>query len=72
MRGNLAASNPDGDMGDDVKYHGDRAMAEINLARRADSPETARAHLRLSAIHLERLRGLARLEQEPSPPVLFR
>jgi hypothetical protein len=50
-------------MADEAKYHSDRAMAEIELASRAPSLETARAHLSLSALHLARLRGLARPRQ---------
>jgi hypothetical protein len=54
-------------MGDEAKYHSDRAMAEIELARRAPSPDAARAHLSLSALHLERLRGLTRARRASSP-----
>ena len=54
-------------MGDEAKYHSDRAMTEIELASRAPSPEAARAHLSLSAFHLDRLRGLARPRQPSSP-----
>jgi hypothetical protein len=59
-------------MGDEAKYHGDRALAEIDLARRAASPEAARPHLSLSAFHLERLRRLARPQQAPSSLLLTR
>jgi hypothetical protein len=57
---------------DEIKYHGDRAMAEIELAVRAVSPQAARSHLSLCALHLERLRRLARREPAPSAPVLAR
>lgn len=57
-------------MGDEAKYHSDRAMAEIDLASRAPSLEAARSHLSVSAVHLERLRGLAQSGQGCS--TLFR
>jgi hypothetical protein len=53
-------------MADEAKYHSDRAMAEIELATRAPSLEAASAHLSSSALHLERLRGLARPRQDSS------
>jgi hypothetical protein len=55
-------------MGDEAKYHTDRAMAEIELAGRAPSLEAARAHLSLSALHLDRLRGLAQPQRASLPP----
>jgi hypothetical protein len=45
---------------DEVKFHSDRAMAEIELASRSADRNAAEAHLRLSALHLERVRALSR------------
>jgi hypothetical protein len=50
---------------DDIKFHSDRAMNELDLASRAIDMRAAEAHLRLSALHLERMRQLA--ETTPSP-----
>ena len=47
--------------GDEIKYHSDRAMAELDLAVRSDHTKAARAHLALSALHLERMRKLSAL-----------
>jgi len=45
---------------DEVKFHSDRAMAEIELASRSVDPSAAEAHLRLSSLHLDRVRALSR------------
>lgn len=58
-------------MGDEAKYHCDRALAEIDLARRAASPEAARSHLSLSALHLDRLRRLSRLQPASSSSLVL-
>ena len=42
----------------DRDYHIDRARAELDWAYRADRDVAAQAHLRLSALHLRRLRDL--------------
>jgi hypothetical protein len=44
---------------DRIKLHADRARDELDLARTALHPDAARAHLGLSALHLDRLRRLA-------------
>jgi hypothetical protein len=36
------------------KYHSERAMAELDMALRAGNADAARAHFRLSSLHLER------------------
>lgn len=46
-------------MGDEVKLHSERAMAELDLALRAPHYNAAQAHLALSALHLERMRRLS-------------
>jgi len=43
-------------MTDPVKIHSERAMAELDLAVRAEHAVAARAHLSLSVLHLERMR----------------
>jgi hypothetical protein len=45
---------------DEVKFHSDRAMAEIDMASRSLDRSAAEAHLRLSSLHLERVRALSR------------
>ena len=49
---------------DDIQFHGDRAMAELDLALRAGCLDAARAHFSLSALHLDRMRSLG---GEPLP-----
>lgn len=44
---------------DQIKLHADRAMNELDLARAAASHRAARAHLALSALHIERLNALS-------------
>ena len=45
-------------MDDEVKFHTDRVMAELDLAARSPDAAAADAHLRISALHLERMRAL--------------
>jgi hypothetical protein len=52
-------------MQDEIKFHSDRAMSELELASRSADMRAAEAHLRLSALHLERMRQLT--ETMPSP-----
>lgn len=51
-------------MQDPVKFHTDRAMDELRLASRNPNPQAARAHLRLSGLHLDALRNLC---SNPAP-----
>ncbi|HEY0625813.1 MAG TPA: hypothetical protein VGD10_03680 [Allosphingosinicella sp.] len=54
--------------GDDpIKYHSDRAQAELDLALRAGSYEAARAHFSLSSLHLDTARDLTH-SRRTSPP----
>jgi len=46
-------------MQDELKFHSDRAMAEIDMASRSLDHTAAQAHLRLSALHLDRVRALS-------------
>lgn len=48
------------DMDDEVKFHTQRAMAEIDLAARSHDSAAAQAHLGLSELHLRRMRELSR------------
>jgi hypothetical protein len=43
---------------DQISYHSSRAMRELDLGLIAKSVPAARAHLRLSSLHLDRLREL--------------
>lgn len=47
---------------DEIKFHSDRAMAELDMAVRAGHPVAARAHLALSALHLDRMRSLCQTQ----------
>lgn len=53
---------------DDREYHTQRARVELDMAYRAERPDVASAHLRLSSLHMQRAgvgaQGLAAL-----PPV---
>jgi hypothetical protein len=49
---------------DDIEFHSERARAERELAQRAASADAARAHQRLSTLHLERLRCLSEPAQQ--------
>jgi hypothetical protein len=42
----------------DFEFHSERAKAELDLASRAATAAAASAHLRLSQLHVEKLRGL--------------
>lgn len=42
----------------DREYHRRRARSELDMAYRAERQNVAEAHLRLSALHMERLRRL--------------
>jgi hypothetical protein len=44
--------------GDPVKFHSERAAAELDLAMHASHQAAARAHFGLSQLHLERLTRL--------------
>jgi hypothetical protein len=49
---------------DEIKFHSDRAMSELDLAAHSAVPAAARAHLGLSALHLDRMRKLC--EAQPA------
>jgi hypothetical protein len=46
----------------DTEYHRERARAEMDCAYRATRNVVANAHMRLSALHMERLRALTQPE----------
>jgi len=56
-------------MGDEVKFHTDRAMAELRLASQCIDREAAEAHLRRSARHLDRVRALSGAGASAPSPV---
>lgn len=56
-------------MGDEVKFHTDRAMAELQLASQCGDSQAAQAHLRLSALHLDRVRALSGAGRSTSSPL---
>ena len=47
------------DIHDDIKYHSERAMIELDLALAAADASAAKAHLDLSSLHLKEMRALA-------------
>jgi hypothetical protein len=47
-----------GGMADELDFHLDRWMAELNLASRARHPKAAKAHLGLSTLHFQRMLDL--------------
>lgn len=49
---------------DDIQFHSERAIAELDMALRAGCLDAARAHFSLSAMHLDRMRALG---GEPHP-----
>jgi hypothetical protein len=54
-------------MDDDIiQYHSQRAMAELDMALGASCPDAARAHFRLSSLHLEKSQKLGG-SSRPSP-----
>ena len=44
---------------DRIQHHAHRAMEELDLARAADTPEAAIAHLGLSELHLGEMKALS-------------
>ena len=40
-----------------LQYHSRRAMAELDMALKASNADAARAHFRLSSLHLEKSQG---------------
>jgi hypothetical protein len=55
-------------MTDDIAYHRDRASRELNLGLASRSLPAARAHLRLSSLHFQKLRDLEGQPQQVSRP----
>ena len=51
-------------MTDEVEFHSDRWMAELELASRAGHPLAAKAHLGLSTLHFRRMLDLRRDRSE--------
>lgn len=45
-------------MSEDVQFHSERAMAELDRALQARCYAAARAHFDLSSLHLERIRTI--------------
>jgi hypothetical protein len=53
------------------RYHADRALDELNRGLVARSVEAARAHLRLSSMHMEKVRSLSGSHDQPRPPLVM-
>jgi hypothetical protein len=49
-------------MADEIEFHSERWMRELELARRAGHPRAAKAHLGLSTLHFRRMLDLRRHE----------
>lgn len=58
-------------MDQELKYHRERALAELDRAISADSFIAAEVHFRLSSLHLKRAERLRDGEQEGAAPNLF-
>ena len=69
-------------MTNDLAFHTERAMAELDMALRASTNRAAQAHFGLSALHMDRMRTLkaepvvelqpdAPLRMEPNEPSLI-
>jgi hypothetical protein len=54
---------------DKIKYHSERALAELDLALGTNCAMAARAHFALSGLHLERLRDLSEGQTRALQPV---
>ena len=55
-------------MTNNLAFHSERAMAELDMALRASTNRAAQAHFGLSALHLDRMRALkAAPVPEPEP-----
>lgn len=50
-----------------MDHHAQRALDELERARRAASVDAAEAHLALSELHLREMRSIG---EEPAPPAL--
>ena len=55
-------------LGDEIRFHSHRAMAELERATNAGCTQAARAHFGLSQLHLDRLRQLAAIEADTDKP----
>jgi hypothetical protein len=56
-------------MDDEIGYHSNRALAELDRARESRDAHVARCHLKLAEQHLERMRSLCREAGTPVPPL---
>ena len=45
---------------EEIKFHSDRAVVELDCGLRAKSVEAAKAHYDLSALHFDKMRELGR------------
>jgi hypothetical protein len=61
--GSDMATNPE------LEYHAARAKAELDLSYRAQRRAAAEAHMRLSALHMDRVRLLLSASQVQLPPL---
>lgn len=53
---------------DEISFHSQRAMIELDLAAQARCSRAAQAHLGLSQLHLNRMRNLAETrDRSPKP-----
>lgn len=54
-----------------IRYHSDRAMRELDQGLVAQSSAAARAHLQLSSLHLSKMRDLHGKRRMPKPPLIM-
>ncbi len=56
-------------MEDEIGYHSNRALAELDRARESADIHVARCHLKLAEQHLERMRSLCRESAANASPL---
>jgi len=58
-------------MTNEITYHRQRASRELNLGLNSGSLPAARAHLKLSSLHFEKLRDLEAPQSAERPPFVL-
>jgi hypothetical protein len=51
-------------MENDIAYHNERALVELDLGYAAENYQVAEAHLKLSSLHLERAEAIRQTLQQ--------
>ena len=56
---------------DQIHYHQQRALAELDLGLIAGTMEAARAHLKLSSLHMQKMHRLQGVSAQAKPPCIM-